>query len=199
MNRGHWGRAGGDVRRQAAEQALHLVLQASGEEDRIGIARRSANAGNQLPPVRDHDLIAARVSQLDGELAVLLQIVRIDGAVAEVAYQQIAGERTEARRRDVKPPGSVERIVRIVRIARRHALQQVPLEIELIHEAVAGTGKVDMLHVVLHRKRHKQLVAENLDVERSEARGKVGVGEALHLIKVLVEHVNRAVAEVRRA
>ena len=101
---GHRRRARRRVRRQAAEQAVHLVLHARGEVYRIGVARRAVIARDQLPQVRDHDRVAARVGQVTDKL-VILQVIRFDSAVAEVADQQIAAKRTEARRRNGEAPG----------------------------------------------------------------------------------------------
>ena len=77
-------------------------------------------------------------------------------------------------------------------------MQEMALEIEFIHESVALAGNVVVLGVILHGECNEQLVTENLNVEGGKPRGQVMVGEAFHLIEVLVEHVDGAVAEVRR-
>src|ERR1700685_3018221 len=59
--------------------------------------------GIRFPQVRDHDRVAAAVGQFTDKL-VILQVIRFDGAVAEIADQQIAAKRTEARRRNGEAP-----------------------------------------------------------------------------------------------
>src|SRR5215470_11710065 len=74
----------------------------------------------------------------------------------------------------------------------------MPLEIKLIHEAIAGARDVIVLGVVLESKRDKQMPVENLHVEGREARRQPGIGEAVHLLELLVEHVHCSVPKVRR-
>lgn len=72
------------------------------------------------------------------------------------------------------------------------------LKIEFIDKAIAGSCNVVVLHVVLHRERHEQLVLQNLHIERRETGRQVRVGEATYLIEVLIEYVDATVAEVGR-
>ena len=74
----------------------------------------------------------------------------------------------------------------------------MPLQIKLIHEAIAGARDVIVLGVVLESKRDEQMPVENLRVEGRETRRQPGIGEAVHLLELLVEHVHCSVAKVCR-
>ena len=88
---------------QGAKQAVERVVaggqvrgQAGREVQRVLGAGGAAVAERQPPQVRDGDWLAARVFQLAGEMAVL-GIEGVDGAVAEIADQQIVAEAAKVR------------------------------------------------------------------------------------------------------
>jgi hypothetical protein len=55
-----------------------------------------------------------------------------------------------------------------------------------------------MLFCVLFGKRNEYMVPENLDAEGRKPLLHFWIGEAIHLVKIAIEHVNGTIAEVRR-
>src|SRR5258708_21498507 len=63
---------------------------------------------------------------------------------------------------------------------------------------MAGPGDVIVFGVILQRERDEQVIIKNLHVERRIAGRQVRIGKALHLLEVVVEDVDRAIAEIGR-
>src|ERR1700738_51425 len=74
----------------------------------------------------------------------------------------------------------------------------MPFQVELIHEAVAGTGDVIVLCIVLQCESNEQVVIEDLHVEGRIACRHMPIGKAIHLVEVLVEDIDRSIPEVCR-
>src|ERR1700722_4174899 len=97
-------------RGNGAEQAERLSLHARGEEDLTFRSRRTAIARGQRPEIADGDRLAIHAVQRADEF-VVLQVERVDRAVAEIAHQQVAGKLAKIGRRDGHSPRRVERAV----------------------------------------------------------------------------------------
>jgi hypothetical protein len=80
----------------------------------------------------------------------------------------------------------------------RDPVQQLPVHTELIDIAVARSRHIVVLFCVLFGKRNEDIAIQNLDTEGRKPVLDVWIGEAVHLLKGAVEHVNRTIAEVRR-
>jgi len=92
----------------------------------------------------DHDRLALRVVQCPGK-GTCGRIERVDGAVAEVSYQEITTELTEGTGGQRQAPGRVEWA------SRDQSSEQIAVCIEHIDEAVTRTGDVIMPSCVLLR------------------------------------------------
>ncbi len=111
-----------------AEEAVTAAIEAGAKIERIG-ARSDTAAEIERPQPVDRDRLAARILELLDEFAVL--VIDIDPAVAEIADHYVAGELTEARRRQRHAPRGIERA------ARGKAPQEMSVGVEDIDEAVA--------------------------------------------------------------
>src|SRR5215475_11290457 len=150
-----------------------------------------AGAGNERPEIPYLDRGTAGVFQLAEEM-IGLRIEDIDRPIAEISDKEIVGELAKAGGRDRKSPGRIERS------ARCDPVQQVPVQVELIHETIASTGDVIVFGVILQCERDEQVAVKNLNVERRKAGRQVMIGKAFHLLEVVVEDVDGAIAEVCR-
>src|ERR1700720_135754 len=110
-----------------AEEAVTAAVGAGAEIERIG-ARSDTAAEIERPQPIDRDRVAARIFELTDECAV--HVIDIDPAIAEIADQYVAGELTEARRRQRHTPRRIERA------ARGKAPQEMSVGVEDIDEAV---------------------------------------------------------------
>src|SRR5215471_16478329 len=86
-------------RRQAAKEAVRLVLHSCRKVDLVRIAAGSACAGNKRPEITDGDRGAVGAKQLAQEM-VVLRIEDIDRAVTKIPDQKIVGEFAKSRRCD---------------------------------------------------------------------------------------------------
>src|SRR5208337_5677119 len=111
----------------------------------------------------------------------------VDGAVAEIADQEVAGKIAEARGRDGEAPGRIEHA------ARRHSLHMSPVQVEFVDEAVTGSCDIVMLGGVLEREGDEQVSVEHLNVERRIALRDVGISEAVDLREIRIEDIDTAV------
>ena len=94
-------------------------------------------------------------------------------SIAKVAYQDGAGNVTEARRSDSYSPRGVELAVL------REALQRAAIEIKGVHNAVALAGNIVYFVIALHGIRYKQPVAYPYCVKWSVISGQIRIGERL--------------------
>src|SRR4051812_12966825 len=76
------------------------------------------------------------------------------------------------------------------------AVQQMAIEVKLIDEAVSCARHIVFFVRVLLREGHEQFAVKHLHVERREAGWHERVGEALDLIKLVVENLNLPVREI---
>ena len=120
---------------QAAKETLRLVQHSCSEVDLVRIGAGIAGAGNKRPEITDGDRGTVGAKQLAEEM-IVLRIEDIDRTVTKIPDQKIVGELAKSRRCDRKPPRRIERP------AGCHSVQHMPLQVELIHEAVGGTGAV---------------------------------------------------------
>ena len=144
------------------------------DPDGAAVARR------QRPEIADGDRLAVDAVQLADEL-VVVQIVGVDCAVAEIADQQVAGELAEILRRDRQSPRRVERPVG------GDTGDQFAAERELVDVTVARAGHVVVLELVLLGVGHEQMAVQHLRVERRVAGRQVAVGEAVHLLPLALK------------
>src|SRR5215471_1879420 len=86
------------IRDDLAEQAVRLVVGASGEEQLVGL-RRVPVAEPQPPQAVDDDRLAIGLPQLAGASAGG-RVVDVDVPVAEVTDEQITAKLAEVRRRE---------------------------------------------------------------------------------------------------
>jgi hypothetical protein len=107
--------------------------------------------------------------ELIDKFAVL--VIDIDPAVAEIADQYVAGELTEARRRQRHAPRRIERS------ARGKAPQQMSVGVEDIDEAKMRARDIVMLGRILLGIGDKEVAVDIVDAVRRIARGQVGIGE----------------------
>src|SRR3954451_23407108 len=152
------GLAGGP---DAREQAVRLVLDAGGEDERL-LRADGAVAEAQAPQALVDDGVAARIAEGAEQLAGL-EVVGVDPAVAEVAHEQRMAELAEVTGRAHQAPRGVQ-LVAADQAADEPALQRVDVD-----EALAGArlllvrGRVDL------GVGDEQLLADDLDVERRVA------------------------------
>src|SRR5262249_11335773 len=121
------------------------------------------------------------------------RVVGVDAAIAVVADQQGAAERTEIRRRHGESPRRVERA------PGSEAPQEVAVRVVDVEEPVPGTGDVIVPTLVLLGIGDDELVVDGLDVEWSKTLREVRVLEGAGTrdrLEVLVEHIDRATAEI---
>src|SRR5262245_11278344 len=160
-----------------SEQPVRLLLRARGEEEGRIRAGRRAVAERDGPEAVDRKGLAAGAVQLAIllRLAValrLLEIERVDMAVAKTPDEQVIAELTEVGRRNRQPPGGVEPP------ARGHATQQVAVQVERVDKAVPDTPDVVVRVFVLERVGHVDRAAQGADAERREPRRQRGVAES---------------------
>lgn len=122
-----------------------FVLQSRSEIDLPRIAALTVISGNERPKVADRDRLAVGPAQLALKF-VSSPIKDIDRPVAEIPDQKIARELSKAPWRDCESLGRVERP------AGCHSIQEAPVEIEFVYEAVPRTGDIIFLGTVLQRE-----------------------------------------------
>ena len=166
-------------RRQRAEQAVRLVVEAGGEVHRVGVAAAAAVADLQRPQPVDLDGLAVGVVQV-AQGGAGRGVEGVDAAVAEVAHQQVAAEGPEARRRQRQAPRRVERAARDQALLPAGQARRA-VQVEHVDEAVALAGHVVVLVGVLLGVGDIDLAAQDLHVERGVALGEVRVGERARL------------------
>src|SRR2546428_8157887 len=147
-------------RHEGAEEAVRLVVDSGGKEQGPGWARPVAVAEPDAPQPVDRDGRPVCVLQRAFEVT-RVNFVCVDGAVSEVADQEISAEVTEARRREGEAPGRVERA------ATDQSLHQLAFVAEHVDEAAVGTLEVVLPHVVLNCVADIYPVADGLDAERT--------------------------------
>src|SRR5579872_1622563 len=106
---------------------------AGGEIHGMDIAALPAIACLKSPKIRNHNRAADGVAQRSHPRA-RGWIVSIDGAVAEIAHQQVIGEITETGGSDSQSPGSVEVP------AGDQVLEQIAGSVEDAHVSQAGAA-----------------------------------------------------------
>src|SRR4029079_742432 len=144
-----------------SEQTVTLFVRTRGEVERVRLTGDVAAAELEGPEAVDHDHLA-EVHQLSHEREVR-EREAVDLPVAEVAHEQLAAERAEARGCDGEAPRSVERAVRGDARDERAEL------VELAHEPEARPRLLVMARRVLLRVGHVDLVVQRVDAERRVA------------------------------
>src|SRR6516162_1179115 len=140
--------------REAAKETVGLVLHARRKVDLVRIAAGIAGAGNKRPEIPYRDRSTVGVFQLAEEM-IVLRIEDIDGPIAEISDKEIVGELSKARGRDRKSPGRIERA------AGCHPVQQMSVQVELVHETITGSGDVIVFCVVLQCEGDEQVAIKN--------------------------------------
>ena len=156
--------------RDRAKEAIRLIVDASGEVERLRVAVSGTVAEGQAPQAINRDGLALLVFELPQERAGA-GIERIDTAIAKVAYQEGTTELTKGARRQLQPPGSVQGAPRC------QPLQQIPVEIEDIHKTASRTGNIVVLFIVLLGIGDIELVIDVADAKRRIARRDLIVGK----------------------
>src|SRR5262249_2716616 len=191
---GELGERDGSGHREGAEQRVRGAGRGGGEVQRGGVPRRGAVAELQRPQAGDGDGAAVGAFELAGEGVVVPGVVGVDVAVAEVADEQVAGERAEAGRGQGDAPGRVEHP------ARGHALEQAAAGVEDVDEALAHAGDgAAVAGGVLLGVGDVEPAVQVLDVEGGVSAGEVGVGKGAGeagQVELAVDHVDLAVVEV---
>ena len=89
------------------EEAMHLIINTSGKEERVGWTSGCAIAKLQSPQTIDHNWISSVTFKLTDTFAGF-RVVSIDAPIAEIADQQIIAELAKIRGSERQAPGRVE-------------------------------------------------------------------------------------------
>jgi hypothetical protein len=161
--------------RDLAEQAVGLIVGASGEIERVTVGVQES-AEHQRPQAVDRDRPVLLVAQFVLEPAAVVERVDPPGklaGIAEIADQDVAAEPAEAGGRASDAPGRVEDA------AGSEAPQQLAVGAEYVDEAVARASDDVVLVGILPCVGHEQVAIDIGDAERREARGYPWIGKGV--------------------
>src|SRR5262245_32931330 len=168
-----------------------FVIHPGSEIDAVGVGVGAVVTRHEGPKAVDLDGLAVSPLQL-AKVVIGLKVEHRNGAVAEIPDQEVISELTEAVRRDRESP-------RRIKVGMgRDSIQQLSVHAELIDIAVARSRHIVMLVCILFGKRNEYIATQNLDAEGRISLLDVWIGEAIHLMKGAIEHVNHTIAEICR-
>src|SRR3954454_8141705 len=133
---------------------MRLTAHPGSEVDFVRIAAQAAASVSRdhLPDIRQDDRASVLVGQASNPDVPMLDVVRVYGAIAEVAHQQIARISSETCGCDGNTPRRVQRAIC------SDLLSEVTVEVKLVDKSIAYTGRIVLLGRILKCERDEELV-----------------------------------------
>src|SRR5262249_11668125 len=179
---------------QAPQQTVLLVVRAGGEIKLAGIPSIAAVANDETPqPVDDDRLPRFRVAHLLNKRAAG-RIEDVDMPLAEISDPQRARQCPETSRCYRHAPGRLEVA------ALSESLEEIPIEVEHVHDATAFARYVIARVRVPDRIGHKKFLdavdSNDSNIERRKASLQIGTGKRFHGMKTLVKRIHHTALEI---